>query len=121
MSGVFRRYVPALLVAAWSLAPALWQVLTALKPDAQITRVPTLYLPDPATTEHFVALWQRKPFGTYLLNSFWIGALATLLSVSLAALAAAGMGRMRARGRDLAPAKARSPLARADGDGADEG
>lgn len=92
--------VVVLLVAGWSLAPALWQMLTAFKPDAQITRVPTVYLPDPATAEHFVALWERKPFGAYLANSAWIGALATLLSVSLAALAASALARMRKRGRD---------------------
>ena len=75
-------------------------LLTALKPDAQITRVPTVYLPDPPTAEHFVALWQRKPFGAYLGNSAWIGVCATLLSVSLAALAAAPLARMRGRGRE---------------------
>jgi multiple sugar transport system permease protein len=94
------RTLAVALVACWSLAPALWQVLTALKPDAQITRVPTVYLPDPPTAEHFVALWQRKPFGAYLGNSAWIGACATLLSVSLAALAAAPLARMRGHGRD---------------------
>ena len=57
---------------AWSLAPAAWQLADALKPDAQITQVPTAYLPRPATLEHFGALWQRKPFGAYLANSLWI-------------------------------------------------
>src|SRR5262245_8544773 len=94
------RPLAVLLVAAWSLAPALWQLLTAVKPDAQITRVPTVYIPHPATAEHFVALWERKPFGLYLANSAWIGACATLLAVSLAALAASPLARMRRRGRD---------------------
>jgi multiple sugar transport system permease protein len=94
------RAVAILAIAAWSLGPALWQVLTALKADAQITRVPTAYWPDPATTEHFLTLWQRKPFGAYLANSAWISALATLLSVSLAALAAGALARIGGRSRD---------------------
>src|SRR5262249_38851071 len=69
------------LIVGWSLAPALWQVLTALKPDAQITRVPTVYLPHPMTLDHVVALWTRKPFGRYLVNSAWISGWATLLCV----------------------------------------
>lgn len=90
--------VGALLV--WSLAPAAWQVSTALKPDAQITKVPTVYLPRPATLEHFRALWERKPFAAYLANSLWISSAATLLCLALAAPAAAALARMGGRARD---------------------
>ena len=90
--------VAALVV--WSLAPAAWQVATALKPDVQITQVPTSYLPRPPTLEHFASLWQRKPFGVYLANSAWISSAATLLCLALAAPAAAALGRMGGRGRD---------------------
>jgi multiple sugar transport system permease protein len=87
------------LMLAWSLAPALWQGLTALKPDAQITHVPTIYLPHPVTWRHVSALWERKPFGLYLANSAWVSAWATLLCVGVAALAAAALARLPGRGR----------------------
>ena len=68
--------VVVLLVAGWSLAPALWQVLTALKPDAQITRVPTVYLPDPATAEqqawaHLYEMVQREALALSFIDNFW--------------------------------------------------
>jgi multiple sugar transport system permease protein len=88
-----------LLLSAWSLAPGVWQLLTAVKPDAQITRTPIIYLPDPVTWKHVEALWERKPFGTYLLNSALICAAATALAVLLAALAASGLVRLPAAGR----------------------
>jgi len=88
------------LVLAWSVGPAAWQALTALKPDAQITHVPTVYLPHPVTWKHVETLWSRKPFGTYLANSAWVATWATLLCVSFAALAAAGLARMPGRGRE---------------------
>lgn len=87
------------LIVAWSLAPAVWQLLTAIKPDAQITRSPTVYLPDPPTMQHVVALWERKPFGHYLLNSAWISACATFVCVTLAALAATALARTHGRSR----------------------
>lgn len=90
------------LAALWSLAPAVWQVLTALKPDAQITRVPTVYLPHPATTQHFAALFTRKPFATYLANSAVVSGAATLLSVGAALLLAAALARRPARSRERA-------------------
>jgi multiple sugar transport system permease protein len=89
-----------LAIASWSLAPAAWQLLTAIKPDAQITRVPTVYLPRPPTTEHVSHLFARKPFGRYLANSALISASATLIAVALAALAAGALTGMRARARD---------------------
>ena len=89
--------VAALVV--WSLAPAVWQVLTALKPDRDITRTPTVYLPDPVTWKHVEALWERKPFGVYLANSAGISGAATLLALVLAAPAASALGRLPERSR----------------------
>jgi len=90
------------LLATWSLAPALWQVLTALKPDAQITAAPTVYLPRPATLEHVEALWTRKPVAAYMWNSFKISVAATSISVLVGALAAAALVRLAPRVRDRA-------------------
>lgn len=87
------------LMLLWSIGPALWQGLTALKPDAQITHVPTMYLPHPATWQHVADLWERKPFARYLANSAWISTWATLLCVALAALAAMALSRWPGRGR----------------------
>ncbi len=87
------------LMLIWSLAPAVWQALTAVKPDAQITRVPTLYLPHPVVWTHVAELWERKPFGTYLANSFWVSAWATVLCVACGAMAASALARMRGGSR----------------------
>ena len=84
----------ALLVAAWSLGPALWQVATALKPDAEITRVPVGYVPRAPTLAHVSALFERKPFGAYLANSLVVASGSTVLSVLCAALAAGALRRL---------------------------
>lgn len=87
------------LMLAWSLAPAAWQALTAVKPEAQITRVPAVYLPHPVVWDHVVQLWERKPFAAYLANSLWVSAWATLLCVALGAMAAGALARMRGGSR----------------------
>ncbi len=86
-------------IVVWSLAPGAWQVATALKPDREITRVPTVYLPRPVTWKHVAALWERKPFGVYLANSAAISGAATVLSILLAAPAASGLRRLSGRHR----------------------
>jgi multiple sugar transport system permease protein len=93
-------FLAVAVVAAWSLAPAAWQALTALKPDDQITRVPTVYLPDPPTSRHFETLWTRKPFGAYLLNSLIVSGTAALLAVTVGLMAAGALARTSGPLRD---------------------
>ena len=88
------------LAAGWSLVPAAWQALTAVKPDTQITSVPAVWVPSPPTAEHVRALWERKPFARYLANSAGIALAATLLCLAAAAPAAAALCRMRPRARN---------------------
>ncbi|MGH7724266.1 MAG: carbohydrate ABC transporter permease [Candidatus Eiseniibacteriota bacterium] len=88
------------VLVAWSLGPAVWQLLTALKPDNQIARYPVVYLPRPATLEHFFALWSRKPFGAYLLNSALVALGATAICLAAAFPGAAALARMAGRTRD---------------------
>jgi multiple sugar transport system permease protein len=95
----FALAVTVMLV--WSLAPAAWQALTALKPEGQIAHFPTVYLPHPPTLEHLRSLWSRKPFGTYLLNSTFVSGLATLLCLAVAAPVAAALSRSTARRREI--------------------
>jgi multiple sugar transport system permease protein len=90
------------LMLAWSLAPALWQAITSVKTDPQITSVPAVYLPDPLTGQHYDALFRRKPFATYLANSAVVAAGATLLCIVVGLPAAAALVRMRPARRDAA-------------------
>jgi len=92
--------IAILLALAWSLGPVLWQILTAIKPDAQITHAPLVYWPHPPTGEHFRAIWERKPFGLYLLNSTFIAFFAALLCLVFATPAAMALARLLPRDRD---------------------
>ncbi|MBK9088541.1 MAG: carbohydrate ABC transporter permease [Holophagales bacterium] len=88
------------LAAAWSLLPAVWQALTAVKPEAQITSSPAVWIPSPPTAEHVRALLERKPFARYLVNSAAVSLAATLLALAVAAPAAASLCRMPPRARN---------------------
>jgi multiple sugar transport system permease protein len=92
-------FLAAVVVLAWSLAPAAWQLLTALKPAAEITAIPAVYLPRPPTLDHFEALAERKPLGRYLLNSLEASAAATLLALGFGLPAASALARIRERVR----------------------
>jgi multiple sugar transport system permease protein len=100
MTSAAARGAAVVALLAWSLLPVLWQALTALKPDAQLTATPTVYVPRPPTLAHFDALFTRKPFAAYLLNSLLVSASATALCLAAAAPAAWALVRFAPRTRD---------------------
>ena len=91
-------YMLVWLVVLWCLAPFLWQIITSLKSNAEIAALPVSYVPRHASLQHYEALFMRKPFARYLLNSFFISSASTILCVCLSALAAYAISRLRILG-----------------------
>jgi multiple sugar transport system permease protein len=86
-------------VLLWSLGPLLWQMLTSLKPDAELTRLPPL-LPAQPTLSHYAAIITGASFLRVIVNSAVVASLSTLLSIVVGSLAAFGLAKldMRAKG-----------------------
>ncbi|HTY76831.1 MAG TPA: carbohydrate ABC transporter permease [Candidatus Bathyarchaeia archaeon] len=102
-----RGMVSALMVVAavvW-LLPAVWVLVTSLKPTANIIRVPPEWIPWPATLAHYVEVLfsssRTARIGRAFLNSTVVSVGAVLLVVFTSALAAYPLARMRFPGRDL--------------------
>ena len=89
----------ALLIVLFCLAPILWQLLTSVKVNADISAVPTVYFPTRYTLSHYAELFVRRPFLRYILNSTFVSVVSTLLALGLGAPAAYALARLRLRGR----------------------
>ena len=90
--------LPVLLFVAF---PFYWIVTTSLKSTEQISQRRSIFWPEPATLEQYRSLVQDTPFLTWLLNSAFVSAAATLISVALASLAAYALSRLRFRGAGM--------------------
>lgn len=88
----------AVLIALFCLAPILWQLLTSVKVNADISAVPTIYFPTRYTLSHYVELFVRRPFFRYILNSTFVSLISTLVALALGAPAAYALARLRLRG-----------------------
>jgi len=92
------------LAALW-LLPALWVLVTSLKPTADIIRVPPEWIPWPATAEHYrEVLWSSSRtarIGRAFLNSLVISVGTVIMVLVTSAMAAYPLARMRFPGRDL--------------------
>lgn len=91
--------IAMLVIGALWLLPFFWMLSTALKPTAEIYRLPLTWLPSAPTFEHFTKAWAAAPFGRYYLNSFVLACTTTLLAVLIASMAGYAIARIRFAGR----------------------
>ena len=91
------------LAVLW-LTPALWVLVTSLKPTPDIIRTPPEWIPWPATLEHYhevlLSSSRTARIGRAFLNSTIVSIAAALIVVFVSAMAAYPLARMRFAGRD---------------------
>lgn len=104
-----RRVTPAavasyaVLVATsiFALAPLLWALLTSFKVKTQVLAYPPVWLPDPATLEHYRAVLFGSNMPRYLLNTLVVALASIAIAIVLATHTAYAATRFRFRGREL--------------------
>lgn len=85
--------ITVLIVLLYCTGPLLWQLLTSIKADAEITRLPPL-LPSSPTFSHYVAIFSEAPFLRIIGNSAVVAFSATLLSLMIGSPAAFGLAKL---------------------------
>jgi multiple sugar transport system permease protein len=83
------------------LAPILWQILTSVKLNEDISAIPNVYLPSELTPEHYLQLFSRRPFLTYIFNSALVASISTVLCLVLGSPAAYALTRIDLPGEKL--------------------
>ncbi len=90
---------------AWTLVllvafPLIWMILTSVKPQTELFRIPPSFWPTEITFEHYRRLLVETPFLTYMRNSIFLALGTTLLVITLATLGAHSLVRFRYPGRE---------------------
>jgi multiple sugar transport system permease protein len=80
--------------------PLIWMILTSVKPQFELFRVPPTFWPEQITFEHYLRLIEETPFLTYMRNSLLLGFATTALVVVVATLGAHSLVRFRYPGRE---------------------
>jgi multiple sugar transport system permease protein len=93
-------YLLLALGAVFALVPVIWMVSTALKTPGQLFTFPPEWIPNPVAWNNFADAWTALPFGTMLLNSIFVTALAMVGELTSAALVAYGFARFQFRFRN---------------------
>lgn len=87
-----------LTIVVLFLTPILWQIITSIKLNEDISAIPNVYLPSKITFEHYTELFSRRPFLTYIFNSALVASISTVLCLFFGSPAAYALTRMNLKG-----------------------
>ena len=85
----------AAIVALNGFVPAIWVLLTSLKSASELMRLPITVLPAAPTLGNYVRVFVDQPILLFLWNSVMVATLSTLLCITVSALAAYALVRLR--------------------------
>ncbi|MBO6900425.1 MAG: carbohydrate ABC transporter permease [Rhizobiaceae bacterium] len=80
--------------------PLIWMVLTSIKPQSELFRIPPTFLPQSITFEHYWRLLTETPFLNYFRNSMVLSISTTAVVIVVATLGSYSLVRFRYRGRE---------------------
>jgi ABC-type glycerol-3-phosphate transport system permease component len=88
------RHAVLLLLCLFAVAPLLWAMGTAFKPQTEVYTNPSL-IPHQPTLDNFVYVLSQTKFGLWFWNTLWLASATTVLSLSIATLAGYALSRYR--------------------------
>ncbi len=98
--GPVGRGVLVALVVLFCLGPVLWQLLTSMKPDADLVRLPPI-LPEHPISAHYRSVLDHSRLVRNLFNSAVVAASATGLAIGLGALCAFAVACLPIKGKPV--------------------
>ncbi|MGK7953445.1 MAG: carbohydrate ABC transporter permease [Xenococcaceae cyanobacterium] len=94
-------WISIFFIVIFFLAPILWQVLTSVKVNQDISALPTIYFPTRFTLSHYAELFARRPFLLYIFNSALVSIVSTLLCLTIGSPAAYALARLKLPGENI--------------------
>jgi multiple sugar transport system permease protein len=94
------RDLAVLVLLAGYAVPYFWQMLTSLKPEAELLSLPPV-LPSRFTWEHYQVVLEQSLIPRALVNSLGVACLTTVLAVALGGLAAYALARLPVPGKGM--------------------
>src|SRR5919107_1634878 len=87
------------LIALLFLLPIIWMVLSALKPSAEVFTVPPKPFGSKIMLSNFADAWNYLPFGRFILNTIFVAAVGTAITLVASALSGYAFARLNFRFR----------------------
>ena len=94
-------YIFVIVFVGIIILPFLWQFLTSIKPMSEISAIPAKWIPSEINIQYYFNVFEKHPFGRYLINSFVVAVCTTVLGLLVGASAAYALARLRFKGKKI--------------------
>jgi ABC-type glycerol-3-phosphate transport system permease component len=94
------RWFAAVIIIGMMLLPLYWALVSSLRPESRLFAAPSL-VPDVLVLDHYRALFRERNFWLPIRNSLIVAGATTALSITLGALSAYALARLRFRGKTI--------------------
>ena len=96
---------PLVSLAVWTIVlivifPLIWMIITSIKPQTELFRIPATFWPTEITFEHYRTLLEKTAFLKYMRNSVILSTSTTMLVITVAVLGAYSLTRFTYPGRE---------------------
>jgi multiple sugar transport system permease protein len=81
--------------------PFVWMVVSSIKPEAEVRRVPPTWLPETVTSENYQTLLDRLSFPTYFVNSTVVAVVVTLGNLVFCSMLGYALAKLDFRGKKV--------------------
>ncbi len=99
LSRILSIYIPLAVYLIFLLFPFYWTFVTSIKPENELYGSIVTYWPNKATFESYKKLFVNFNFLKPMINSFFVAAVTTIVSLTVSLLAAYAFSRYRFKGR----------------------
>ncbi len=93
-------YALLILLAFLMLVPFAWMLSASVKYNKDVFSFPMKWIPDEFIWENYSTIWTRIPLLTFILNTFKLTIIVTVLQVLTSSFAAYAFSKLRFKGRN---------------------
>ena len=95
---ILLRAVPLVLMGIFVIVPILWSIVTALKREGDVMKVPIEYIPNPATYDNIALAWNGG-FSKYFLNSIKVSTISVFFILIVSIMVGYALSRYKFKGK----------------------
>lgn len=92
-------FIPLFLTISFTLIPMLWAIITSLKPDRDILKLPVKYIPDPATLKNYIYAWVNGKFSRFFFNTLYVAGVTAIIVILFSIFLAYSLSRFQFAGK----------------------
>lgn len=98
---IFTANIPLVVLFIITIFPLYWTIVTSLKPENQIMKLPLKYWPSPITFDNYKYIWNNMGFDIYFWNSVMVTVISTVVCTVVSLFGGYAIARYPYKGKKL--------------------